>query len=263
MTLKVSIITVCFNSEKTIRDTIDSVISQNYPLIEYIIIDGGSTDQTMSIIREYEDKVSIIVSEADRGIYDAMNKGIALASGQIIGMLNSDDVYISRNVVSELMDKMQSENADSVFADLVIVDPDNLDKILRYYDSSFFSPQKFRFGWMPAHPTFFVKKSLYDKVGPYSLDYKISADYEMLIRLLWVHRVSYAYLQKPVVRMRYGGASTANLSRNVLLNKEIVQACRANGISTNLFLVLLKIPAKLLGLLRIRFLGTDNGYDNV
>ena len=263
MTLKVSIITVCFNSEKTIRDTIDSVLSQNYPLIEYIIIDGGSTDQTMSIVKEYSDRVSIIVSEADRGIYDAMNKGIALASSEIIGMLNSDDVYVGRHVVSDLMNKMQSENADSVFADLLIVDPDNLDKVRRYYDSSFFSPQKFRFGWMPAHPTFFVKKSLYDKVGPYSLNYKISADYEMLIRLLWVHGASYAYLQKPVVRMRYGGASTASLSSNVLLNKEIVQACRANGIRTNLFLVLLKIPAKLLGLLRSRFLGAVNRHDNV
>jgi glycosyltransferase involved in cell wall biosynthesis len=259
---KVSIITVCFNSKKSIRDTIESVLSQDYPLLEYIIIDGGSTDQTMSIVKEYDDRVPIIVSEKDSGIYDAMNKGIALASGEIIGMLNSDDIYISRHVVSELIDKMQSENADSVFADLVIVDPDNLDKVLRYYDSSFFSPKKFRFGWMPAHPTFFVKKSLYDKVGPYSLDYKISADYEMLIRLLWVHRASYAYLKKPVVRMRYGGASTANLSRNILLNKEIVQACRANGISTNLFLVLLKIPTKLLGLLSSRFLGTVKVHDN-
>jgi glycosyltransferase involved in cell wall biosynthesis len=184
-----------------------------------------------------------------------MNKGIALASGDIVGMLNSDDVYMNEYTVSELMKKMQDAKADSVFADLVIVDPDNLNKVLRYYDSSYFNPNKFRFGWMPAHPTFFVTKVLYDKVGPYSLDYQISSDYEMLIRLLWVQKASYAYLQKPVVRMRYGGASTADLSRNLLLNREIVQACRANGIYTNLFLVLLKIPAKLCGLIGRKFFG--------
>lgn len=249
MSSKVSIITVCFNSAKTIRNTIESVLSQDYPDIEYIVIDGDSSDETVAIIKEYADSIAVIVSEKDSGIYDAMNKGVALASGDIVGMLNSDDVYINTHAVSDLMKKMQDAKADSVFADLVIVDPLDLSKILRYYDSSYFSPSNFRFGWMPAHPTFFVKKSLYDKVGPYSLSYKISADYEMLIRLLWVQKASYAYLQKPVVRMRYGGASTADLSRNLLLNREIVQACRANGISTNLFLVLLKIPAKLLGLI--------------
>lgn len=255
MNSKVSIITVCFNSAKTIRDTIESVLSQDYPDIEYIVIDGGSNDQTLKIVREYADRIAVIVSEKDRGIYDAMNKGIALASGDIVGMLNSDDIYINKYAVSELMKKMQDSEADSVFADLVIVDPDDLNKVLRYYDSSFFNPNKFRFGWMPAHPTFFVKKLLYDKVGPYSLDYQISADYEMLIRLLWVQKASYAYLQKPIVRMRYGGASTADLSRNLLLNREIVQACRANGIYTNLFLVLLKIPAKLWGLIGRKFFG--------
>jgi glycosyltransferase involved in cell wall biosynthesis len=255
MNSKVSIITVCFNSAKTIRDTIESVLSQDYPDIEYIVIDGGSNDQTLEIVKEYADRIAIIVSETDNGIYDAMNKGIALASGDVVGMLNSDDVYINEHAVSELMKTMQDAHSDSVFADLVIVDPENLNKVLRYYDSSYFNPSKFRFGWMPAHPTFFVKKALYDKVGPYSLDYQISADYEMLIRLLWVQKASYAYLQKPVVRMRYGGASTADLSRNLLLNREIVQACRANGIYTNLFLVLLKIPAKLWGLIGRKFFG--------
>jgi glycosyltransferase involved in cell wall biosynthesis len=245
----VSIITVCFNSEETIRDTIESVLSQDYPSIEYLLIDGGSSDQTLSIIKEYEDRISIIVSEQDCGIYDAMNKGIALASGEIIGMLNSDDIYMNTHVVSELIEKMQLEKADSVFADLVIVDPVDLNKVLRYYDSSYFSPKKFRFGWMPAHPTFFVKKSLYDKVGPYSLEYKISADYEMLIRLLWVEKATYAYVKKPIVRMRQGGLSTSGIGRNWLLNKEIVKACKANGIHTNIAMLALKIPRKLLSLL--------------
>lgn len=250
MNPKVSIITVCFNSAKTIRDTIESVLSQDYPDIEYIIIDGGSSDETLAIIKEYVDRIAVIVSEKDRGIYDAMNKGVALASGDIVGMLNSDDIYINEHTVSELMQVMRDAKADSVFADLVIVDPKDLGKVLRYYDSSYFTPNKFRFGWMPAHPTFFVKKSLYDKVGPYSLDYQISADYEMLIRLLWVEKATYVYLPKPVVRMRYGGASTSGLDRNWLLNKEIVKACKANGIYTNMAILALKIPRKLLSLLK-------------
>lgn len=250
MNPKVSIITVCFNSAKTIRDTIESVLSQDYPDIEYIVIDGGSSDETLAIVKEYADRIAVIISERDRGIYDAMNKGVALANGDIVGMLNSDDVYINEHAVSELMQTMHASKADSVFADLVIVDPLDLSKVLRYYDSSYFTPNKFRFGWMPAHPTFFVKKSLYDKVGPYSLDYKISADYEMLIRLLWVEGASYAYLRKPMVRMRHGGTSTSGLSRNWLLNKEIVKACKANGIYTNIAILALKIPRKLLSLFK-------------
>jgi glycosyltransferase involved in cell wall biosynthesis len=249
MNPKISIITVCFNSAKTIRDTIKSVLSQDYPDIEYIVIDGGSSDETVAIIKEYSDRISVIVSERDRGIYDAMNKGVALASGEIVGMLNSDDVYINEHSVSDLIKTMQDAKVDSVFADLVIVDPLDLNKVLRYYDSSYFTPSKFRFGWMPAHPTFFVKKVLYDKVGPYSLDYQISADYEMLIRLLWVEKASYAYLSRPVVRMRYGGASTSGLGRNWLLNREIVKACKTNGMYTNLGLLALKIPRKLIGLI--------------
>lgn len=256
MNPKVSIITVCFNSAKTIRDTIESVLSQNYPDIEYIVIDGGSSDETLAIVKEYADRIAVIASEKDRGIYDAMNKGLARASGDIVGMLNSDDVYINEHAVSELMKTMHDSKADSVFADLVIVDPIDLGKVLRYYDSSHFTPNKFRFGWMPAHPTFLVKKSLYEKVGPYSLDYKISADYEMLIRLLWIEKATYAYLPKPVVRMRHGGASTSGLDRNWLLNKEIVKACKANGIYTNMAILALKIPRKLFSLLNKKYINS-------
>jgi glycosyltransferase involved in cell wall biosynthesis len=249
---KVSIITVCFNSAKTIRDTIESVLSQDYPDIEYIIVDGSSSDETVAIVKEYADRIAVIVSESDRGIYDAMNKGIALVNGDIVGMLNSDDVYMHEHAVSDLIREMQNKDTDSVYADLVIVDPLDLNKVLRYYDSSYFSPKKFRFGWMPAHPTFFVRKSLYNKVGPYSLDYNISADYEMLIRLLWVEKITYTYLPNPVVRMRYGGASTSGLDRSWLLNREIVKACRANGIYTNLAILALKIPRKLFSLINNR-----------
>lgn len=253
--MKISIITVCFNSSKTIRDTIESVLSQDHSDIEYIIIDGGSSDGTVEIISEYQSKIAKFVSEKDRGIYDAMNKGISLATGDVIGILNSDDIYINSDTVSELMQVMNHKNADCVFADLIVVDPQNMKRVLRYYDSSKFKTSKFRFGWMPAHPTFFVKRQVYEKVGMFSLKYQIAADYEMLIRILHVHQFKYAYLPKPVVKMRSGGTSSAGLSRNWILNKEIVLACKENGIWTAMPLLIIKIPFKLLELIKARFWG--------
>ena len=250
--MKVSIITVCFNSAKTIEDTINSVLNQDYLDIEYIVIDGGSNDGTQDIIKKYHENIASWVSEPDLSMYDAMNKGIARATGEIIGILNSDDVYISTQVVSQLIKAMNDAKADIVFADLILVDPNNLNKVLRYYDSGRFKPSRFRWGWMPAHPTVFVKKKYYDKVGPFALDYEIAADYEMLIRILAIEKAPFAYLPKAVVRMRAGGASTAGLVRNWILNKEIVRGCKANGIYTNMAMLLLKIPAKIWGVVAIR-----------
>lgn len=245
--MKVSIITVSYNSEKTIRDTIQSVLSQDYPDIEYIVIDGGSTDGTMDVVSQYRQHISKVVSEPDQGIYDAMNKGIALAEGGVIGFLNSDDIYASSSSVSELMAPINAQGVDAAFADLIVVNAVDTEKVVRYYDSSYFSPKKFRFGWMPAHPTFFAKKSAYSLAGKYSLDYQIAADYEMLVRMLYVHQLKYAYIRKPLVKMRKGGASSASLRSNWILNCEIVRACRSNGIFTALPIVLLKIPQKLIG----------------
>lgn len=245
--MKVSIITVSFNSVKTIADTIKSVLSQNFSQIEYIVIDGGSSDGTVEIIKQYEDQIAHWVSEKDRGMYDAMNKGIALATGDVIGILNSDDVYMNTHVVSELMELIQTKRAEVVFADLILVDQDNPQKVLRYYDSGHFHPNKFKYGWMPAHPTVFVRRELYEAVGQFSTTYQIAADYEMLIRILAIQRARYAYLPKPVVRMRSGGASTAGLSRNWILNQEIVRACKENGIYSNMAMLLLKLPFKLWG----------------
>lgn len=245
--MKVSIITVSFNSAKTIADTIDSVLSQDFPEIEYIIVDGGSTDGTVDIIRQNENRISQWISEKDQGMYDAMNKGIAMATGDVIGILNSDDVYMNTHVISDLMRVMQSQNTEVVFGDLILVDSSNQNKIIRYYDSGRFHPSKFKFGWMPAHPTVFVKRELYQKVGKFSTTYQIAADYEMLIRILAIEKASYAYYPKPVVRMRSGGASTSGISRNWILNQEIIRACKENGIYTNLFMLLLKVPAKLWG----------------
>lgn len=248
--MKVSIITVSFNSAKTIADTIESVLSQDFPNIEYIIVDGNSSDGTVNIIRQYENRISKWISEKDQGMYDAMNKGIAMATGDVIGILNSDDVYMNKHVVSELMQLLEKTKAQLVFADLILVDQNDDAKVLRYYDSSHFHPDKFRFGWMPAHPTVFVKRELYQLVGPFATDYQIAADYEMLIRMLAVNKATYAYLPKPVVRMRSGGASTSGISRNWILNQEIVRACKKNGIYSNMAMLMLKIPAKLWGRLR-------------
>ena len=248
--MKISIITVAFNSAKTIEDTIQSVLSQDYPEIEYIIVDGNSSDETVNIIRQYENRISKWVSEKDRGMYDAMNKGIAMATGDVIGILNSDDMYMNHHVVSDMMKLMQETKAQVVFADLILVDQNDDSRILRYYDSGHFHPDKFRFGWMPAHPTVFVRRELYEAVGPFATDYQIAADYEMLIRMLAIQKASYAYLPKPIVRMRSGGASTAGISRNWILNKEIVRACRDNGIYSNMGMLLFKIPAKIWGRIR-------------
>ena len=245
--LKISLITVCYNSRNTIKRCIESVLTQSQNNIEYIIIDGGSTDGTLQIIEQYKKHINFLVSEPDKGIYDAMNKGIALATGDVIGILNSDDVYMNKHIISELMGLMQSQKAQVVFADLILVDQDNPNKVLRYYDSGHFHPNKFKYGWMPAHPTVFVKRALYDAVGPFATNYQIAADYEMLIRILAIQRARYAYLPKPVVRMRSGGASTAGLSRNWILNQEIIRACKENGIYSNMAMLLLKLPFKLWG----------------
>jgi glycosyltransferase involved in cell wall biosynthesis len=248
--LKISIITVVWNNAKTIKDAIDSVLSQTYENIEYIVIDGASTDGTVEIVQSYGDKISKFVSEKDKGLYDAMNKGIWLATGDIVGILNSDDFYIDEFVIEKVVKEFRQKNVDSLFADLVFVKPENLEKVVRYYDSSYFTPEKFVYGWMPAHPTFFVKRWIYERYGFFNTTYTIAADYELLIRFLYKHLISYHYLQEPLVAMRLGGISTRNFKNTLLLNKEIIRACRENGMYTNTLMVYSKYPKKLLGLLR-------------
>ena len=163
--MKISIVTITYNSGKTLKCAIDSVLTQTYKNIEYIIVDGKSSDNTVAIINSYGNKISKFVSEEDDGIYDAMNKGLRLASGDIVGILNSDDVYFDNRVIENVIKEFEEKDVDSVYADLVFVKPKNLDKAVRYYDSSHFSPQKFAYGLMPAHPTFFVKKDIYERYG--------------------------------------------------------------------------------------------------
>jgi len=248
--MKISIITVVYNNKETIGDAMDSVLMQDYRDTEYIIIDGASTDGTVDrikeIIKRYPDKEIKFTSERDSGIYDAMNKGIAMATGDIVGTLNSDDIYVNNRVLSTVAAGFMKGEVDSVFADLVYVRGGNPDKIVRYYRSANFRPGKMAYGWMPAHPTFFVRRRIYEKYGYYKTDYRIAADYELIARLLVKNNVTYRYIPRVFVRMRMGGASTKNLKSNWILNKEILRACEENGIKTNILKVYSKYPAKIL-----------------
>ena len=249
--MKVSIITVCFNSVGTIEDTINSVQSQTYGDIEHIVIDGGSTDGTRELLESKKSCLGVLLSEPDNGLYDAMNKGIALASGEIIGVLNSDDFFESEDVVASIVESLnRSPECDLIFGDVVFVEPQDLTQVTRYYGASRFRPWKLRFGWMPPHPATFVRKSAYERVGTYRLDMRIAADYDMFVRWLLVAGLKWKYLDKVIVRMRAGGVSTSGLKSSIRLNREIVRACRDNGIYTNLLFVLSKIPFKLLELIR-------------
>jgi glycosyltransferase involved in cell wall biosynthesis len=249
--MKITIITVCYNSEKTIKDTIESVLSQDYRDIEYLIIDGMSSDKTMDIIQEYKKEIVKVISEPDGGIYDAMNKGIKHATGDVIGILNSDDFFENSSVISDVVKHFDSNPiADLIIGDVVYVDPLNVEKITRFYSSKKFRRSKLRFGWMPPHAATFIKQSTYQRLGSYSTDFKISADYELFVRMLLVHGLNYSRIDQVLTRMRTGGVSSSGLKSNLLLNAEIVKACRDNGVYTNIFLVILKVPMKLLEFFR-------------
>ncbi|MBY6219389.1 glycosyltransferase family 2 protein [Marinobacter nauticus] len=249
--MKVSVITVCYNSEKTIASTLDSIASQTHDNIEHVIVDGGSTDGTINIVKQKLRDGDVFVSEPDEGLYDAMNKGVDLATGDIVGVLNSDDFYESDDAVATVVEMFRhTPEADLVFGDVVFVSPDNLNKVIRLYRAAHFRPWKLRFGWMPPHPATFVRKSAYERVGKYRLDMRIAADYDMFVRWLLVAGLKWQYLDRVLVRMRAGGVSTSGIRSSIRLNREIVRACRDNGIYTNLIFVLSKIPFKLLELIR-------------
>ena len=216
--MKVSIITIAYNSAETIEDTIKAIVEQDYSNIEYIIIDGGSTDKTLSIAGKYKDSIATIISEPDKGIYDAMNKGVQNATGDIVGILNSDDIYADNKVVSRIVEAIG--NKDSIYADLVYVDRDNTDKVTRYWKSGKYRKGIFKKGWMPPHPTFFIKKSCYDQYGTYNIQLKSAADYELMLRMLHKHNISVAYLQEVITKMRVGGQSNVTLLNRLKANKE-------------------------------------------
>ena len=202
--MKISLVTVTFNSYRTLRDTIQSVLSQTYPDIEYIIVDGCSQDKTIDIIKEYEPLFHgqlKWISEKDKGLYDAMNKGIRMATGDIIGIINSDDFYHRKDTVMKVSEAFKNDDIQAVYGDVRFVNPQNLDKTVRYYSSKRFTPEIFRFGFMPAHPTFFTYRKYFEEFGYYKTDYKIAADYELLIRFLYVHQLKSQYLPFDFMKM--------------------------------------------------------------
>lgn len=246
--MKISIITVTYNSAATVRDTMESVLRQDYSDYEYIVMDGGSTDGTMDIVKDMEPRFEgrmKWVSEKDKGMYDAINKGIRMATGDVVGIINSDDFY-HRTDIFGMINRTFEENRDveAIYGDVRFVKPDRLGKTVRYYSSKHWKPWRFRFGFMPAHPTFFTYKENFEKYGYYQYDYHIAADYELLIRHLYTHKVPAKYVPVDFMKMRTGGRSTNGWKANVLLNKEIVRACKENGIYTNLPLLFMKYFVK-------------------
>lgn len=242
----VTVITVVFNGADTIEQTIQSVIGQSYKNVEYIVIDGGSTDGSQEIIKKYEYAIDYWVSEEDAGIYDAMNKGITLARGDYIGMLNSDDFFAHPAALEIIVMRLKESNADTVFSCLDIVDPANLDRMLRKYRIPNFSPFMLRIGVMPPHPTFYCRRSCYEEAGPYRTDYRIAADFEMLVRLLIRHHVSWSFIDETIVKMRSGGLSSKGVKSNWIVNREIIRACNENGLYTNMLILSLKLPVRFL-----------------
>jgi glycosyltransferase involved in cell wall biosynthesis len=239
-----SLITVCFNSEKTIEETILSVIEQDLDNFEYIIIDGQSIDNTMSIIKKYSNYIDLIVSEKDSGIYDAINKGIKMSNGNIIGILNSDDILYTKSVLSTILNKFSSNRKlDSIIADIKFVNQKG--QLHRYYSSSKWKPKNLEWGLMPPHPSFYCKRELFEKYGYYRNDLKIAADYELLIRFYLVNRISYEYIPAILVQMRLGGISTANIFSKININKEVLYAFKLNNLNNNFLKIYTKYLFKI------------------
>ena len=246
--MKLSIITATYNSERTLRDTMESILNQTFQDFEYIIVDGASKDATLDIIREYEPRFQgkmCYVSEPDKGIYDAMNKGFAMATGDVIGILNSDDFFTSEDVLQAVVDGFAGEYVDAVYADIHFVGTDDLTKCVRYYSSSVFRPWMMRFGMIPAHPSFYCRKAVYDQYGSFDTTYRIAADFEILLRLIFIHRIRTRYVKKDFVTMRLGGASTTGYGSWSLIMKEHLQIMKRHGVVTNRFLLSLRYIYKL------------------
>ncbi len=248
--MKISVITACYNSAATLERALASVAEQNHARIEHIVIDGGSTDGTGKILARHRPNLAQVVSEPDRGIYDAMNKGLDRASGDVICFLNADDYYAARNVLSQVAHCMRAQSLDALMGDVEFFAKVNPHRVVRRYRSDRFSPAKLAWGWMPAHPALFFHRAVIDRVGYFKIDYKIAGDYEYVVRAFHGHNLRYHHVPKALVRMQTGGASTRGWRSTLQLNQEVLRACRENGIRTNWLKILTKYPAKAFELLQ-------------
>jgi glycosyltransferase involved in cell wall biosynthesis len=230
--MKISIITVSYNSAKTIETTFESVLHQTYSNIEYIVVDGGSTDNTLKIAENYSEIITVLVSEQDNGLYDAMNKGIKLATGDIIGLINSDDLFCDPDALSKVVNVFKTnKNLDSVYADLFYVSQNDIDKVARRWVSG--TQKKFKYGWHPAHPTFYIKKTVYDRFGLFDLSFRLAADFEIMLRFLDKHKISTVYLKDPLVKMRLGGKTNKSLKNIYYQNLECLRAFDNNNLKVS------------------------------
>ena len=243
--LKVSIITACYNNESTIESTIQSVLNQDYKNIEYIVIDGLSTDKTLDIVKKYSDKIIRIVSEKDKGMYDALNKGIALAGGDVIGFLHADDFYPDQTVISKVVKRLENAQADAVYGDLQYVDKNDVLKVTRNWKAGEYSEGYFFNGWMPPHPTFFVRKNCYEKLGVFNISLMSASDYELMLRFIHKNKIKVSYVPEVLVKMRVGGKSNITLANRIKANREDRQAWRLNGLTPRFYTLILKPLSKI------------------
>ena len=243
--MKISIITASYNSASTISDCITSVNEQTFQNIEHIIIDGASKDKTIEIINSIPNRVSKIISERDEGIYDAMNKGINYATGEIIGILNSDDLYNDKNVITTIIDLFSSTYVDCIYADLYYVNKVNTNQVVRHWKTNEYLPGSFKKGWHPAHPTFFVRRGIYEKYGLFNLEFSLAADFELMLRFIERYKISSKYLPEPIVRMRLGGATSKNLENSIIQNIECYKAFKINELKVSLLYPLYRLLPKL------------------
>jgi glycosyltransferase involved in cell wall biosynthesis len=244
--MKVSIITACYNSARTIDAAIESVTSQTHRDIEHIVVDGGSTDGTLELISERRGAIAELITGPDRGIYDALNKGVAAASGEMIGFLHSDDVYAASDVIQTVVEETSAHGLDALYGDVAFVKADNLDQVVRVYSSRRFRPARIGWGWMPAHPALFVSRKLFHRFGLFKTDYAIAGDFEFVARIFARPSFQHRYVPRVLVKMRMGGVSTKGWRNTLTLNREVLRACRENGISSNYLKILSKYPAKAL-----------------
>jgi glycosyltransferase involved in cell wall biosynthesis len=242
--MKVSVITACYNAADTIRATIESVLAQDYRDIEYIIVDGESKDKTLSVVREFGDKITRVHSEKDGGIYFALNKGLKLANGEVIAFLHADDIFASKTVISDVVKKFEESHADGVYGDLQYVDRQNTNHIVRNWKSGHYHPGMFLKGWMPPHPSLFLKRSCYERYGIFNTEFRTAADYELMLRFIHLHKIKIAYLHEVLVKMRVGGMSNLTLANRIKANREDKKAWLVNGLKPGMFTLVRKPLSK-------------------